>query len=48
MKNTIGAFNGGLVSMAYTTPKDIGHMPEKIAAMCQAFRKYEFYSQKGC
>lgn len=46
MKNTIGAFNGGLVSMAYTTPEDIGHMPEKIAAMCQAFRKYESYTHK--
>ena len=44
MKNTIGAFNGGLVSMAYTTPEDIGHTPEKIAAMCKAFRDNEAYT----
>jgi hypothetical protein len=46
MINTIGSFNGGLVSMAYTTPEDIGHTPEKIAAMCEAFRKYESYDLK--
>jgi hypothetical protein len=43
MISTIGSFNGGLVSMAYTTPEDIGHTPEKIAAMCEAFREYGIY-----
>jgi uroporphyrinogen decarboxylase len=43
MISTIGSFNGGLISMAYTTPQDIGHTPEKIAAMCEAFREYGIY-----
>ena len=40
---TLGGFHGGLVSMAYTTPKDIHHTPERIAIMCEAFRKYGVY-----
>jgi uroporphyrinogen decarboxylase len=36
---TLGSHNGGLVSMAYSTPDTIGHTPEKIAAMCGAFRE---------
>jgi hypothetical protein len=40
MINTVGNHNGGLVSMAYSTPEAVGHTPEKIAAMCTAFRKY--------
>lgn len=43
MIRTIGGFRGGLVSMAYTTPQDIGHTPEKIAVMCEAFRTYGVY-----
>ena len=43
MIRTLGGFNGGLISMAYTSPEDIDHSPEKIAAMCQAFRRYGVY-----
>jgi hypothetical protein len=38
---TLGAFNGGFISMAYTTPDDVNHTPERIAAMCEAFRQWE-------
>jgi uroporphyrinogen-III decarboxylase len=44
MMKTIGSFNGGLISMAYTTPDAIGHVPEKTAAMCEAFRNYGLYN----
>ena len=37
---TLGSHNGGLVSMAYSTPETIHHTPEKIAVMCAAFREY--------
>jgi hypothetical protein len=40
MVATLGRHNGGLVSMAYSTPETIHHTPEKIAAMCAAFREY--------
>jgi uroporphyrinogen-III decarboxylase len=40
MVTTLGRHNGGLVSMAYSTPETIHHTPEKIAAMCAAFREY--------
>ncbi|MBN1437058.1 MAG: hypothetical protein JW936_08275 [Sedimentisphaerales bacterium] len=40
---TIGNHRGGLISMAYSTPEAVKHTPEKIAAMCQAFRKYGVY-----
>ena len=43
MVETLGAHNGGLVSMAYSTPDDIGHTPEKLAVMSRAFRKYGVY-----
>ncbi len=43
MTNTLGGHNGGLISMAYTTPEAVEHCPEKTEAMCQAFRKYEMY-----
>jgi hypothetical protein len=39
----LGRYNGGLISMAYTTPQDVGHTPEKIAAMCRAFRRWGVY-----
>lgn len=38
---TLGSRNGGLISMAYSTPDAVGHTPEKTAAMCKAFREYE-------
>jgi uroporphyrinogen decarboxylase len=41
MIQTLGSFSGGFVSMAYSTPDDINHTPERIQAMCNAFRKYE-------
>jgi len=41
MIETLGGHKGGLVSMAYSTPQAVGHTPEKIVAMCEAFRKYE-------
>ncbi len=40
---TLGGHNGGLVSMAYTTPEAVEHDPAKTAAMCRAFRKYGIY-----
>ena len=43
MVETLGAHNGGLVSMAYSTPEEIGHTPEKLAAMSKAFREYGVY-----
>lgn len=39
--STLGNHNGGLISMSYSSPEAVGHTPEKIAAMCKAFRKYE-------
>lgn len=41
---TLGNHNGGLVSMAYSTPQTINHTPEKLAAMCAAFREYGVYA----
>ncbi len=35
---TLGAHNGGLISMAYSSPEAVGQTPEKVAAMCAAFR----------
>ncbi len=43
MVETIGSHNGGLISMAYSTPEAVGHTPEKIAAMCAAFREFGKY-----
>ena len=40
---TLGSHNGGLVSMAYSTPETVHHTPEKIAAMCAAFREFGVY-----
>jgi len=44
MIKTLGGHQGGLVSMAYTTPEAICHSPENIAAMCRAFRKHGIYN----
>lgn len=41
MITTLGGFNGGFISMAYSTPKDVNHTPEKLAAMCETFRQWE-------
>ena len=43
MMKTIGRFNGGLISMAYTTPEAIDIALEKVAVMCTAFWKYGVY-----
>jgi len=40
---TLGNHQGGLVSMAYSTPESVHHTPEKLAAMSEAFRKYGVY-----
>ncbi len=45
MMMTIGGFNGGLISMAYTTPEAIDLAPEKVNAMCAAFRKFGIYQK---
>lgn len=44
MMGTLGNHRGGLISMAYSTPDAIGHAPEKIDAMCAAFREYGVYA----
>jgi uroporphyrinogen decarboxylase len=46
MMKTIGNFNGGLISMAYTTPEAIDIPPGKVTAMCEAFRKFGIYQKK--
>jgi hypothetical protein len=43
---TIGSHDGGLISMAYSTPEAVGHAPERIAAMCEAFRAYGVYEKR--
>ena len=44
MMATLGNHNGGLCSMAYTTPEAVGHDPIKTVAMCAAFREYGVYA----
>lgn len=44
MIDTLGAHNGGLISMAYGSPSAVNHSPENMAAMCRAFRAYGIYS----
>lgn len=39
----LGRHSGGFVSKAYPTPQDVGHSPEKTAAMCAAFRRWGVY-----
>lgn len=39
----LGRHNGGFISKAYPTPQDVGHSPEKTAAMCAAFRRWGVY-----
>jgi len=39
MTATLGGHNGGLISMAYSSPKAVNHSGENTAAMCQAFRE---------
>lgn len=43
MIRTLGSHNGGLISMAYSSPEACGHTPEKIAEMCRAFRELGVY-----
>jgi hypothetical protein len=44
MVGTVGAHQGGLISMAYSSPDAVQHSPEKIAAMCEAFRDFGVYA----
>jgi hypothetical protein len=37
---TVGGHNGGLISMAYSSPDAVNLSPEKIAATCKAFRAF--------
>ena len=39
----LGRFNGGLISMYYTSPNVINHTEEKLLMMSQAFREYGVY-----
>jgi len=41
--STVGSHNGGLISMAYSTPEAVHHTPEKLMAMSAAFRRYGVY-----
>jgi hypothetical protein len=43
MVGTVGSHNGGLISMAYSTPEAVHHTPEKLMAMSAAFRRYGDY-----
>lgn len=42
---TVGRHQGGLISMAYSSPETVAHAPEKTAAMCAAFRHYGQYAE---
>lgn len=44
---TLGSHDGGLISMAYSTPEAVGHAPEKTAVMCAAFREFGDYGRGG-
>ena len=44
---TLGSHDGGLVSMAYSSPDAVEHPQAKIDAMCAAFREYGVYKQLG-
>ncbi len=41
---TVGNHNGGLISMSYGSPQAVGHTPEKVNAMSEAFRELGVYS----
>lgn len=43
MVETLGNHNGGLISMAYSSPDAVEHTQEKTDAMCAAFREYGVY-----
>ena len=47
MIETLGDHKGGLISMAYSSPDAVGHTPEKIAAMCSAFREFGVYKKSS-
>ncbi len=47
MIETLGSHNGGFISMAYSTPEDVHHSPENMAAMCAAFREFEALGYSG-
>jgi hypothetical protein len=43
MIGTLGGHNGGFIAMAYSSPAEVQHTPEKRAAMCAAFREFGIY-----
>ncbi len=43
IRDTVGNHDGGMISMAYTTPDSVGHAQDKIAVMCDEFRKLKGY-----
>jgi uroporphyrinogen decarboxylase len=43
MVATLGGHQGGLISMAYSSPEAVHHTPEKLAVMCASFRKFGIY-----
>ena len=45
MMATVGNHNGGLCSMAYSSPEAVGHAPESTAVMCAAFREFGVYGR---
>ena len=42
-----GSFNGGFIAKWYPSPEAVGHTPERIAAMCEAFVEYGDYSKQN-
>ena len=44
---TLGNHQGGLISMAYSTPEAVHHSAEKIAVMSAAFREFGVYPLKS-
>jgi len=43
LRATLGDHNGGLISMAYSTPAAVAHSPANLAAMCDEFRNSRSY-----
>jgi uroporphyrinogen-III decarboxylase len=43
---TVGSHDGGLISMAYSQPNAVGQTPERLMAMCAAFREYGVYDRR--
>ena len=41
--DTLGKFNGGFIAKYYPSPEAVGHTPEQLKTMCDAFVKYGKY-----